>query len=123
MGLRAMRHSHRRERTRRGGDFPARGQGDEGVRRARRRRLTSSINVASSSWAEFVTHVPGLFCYRCPRPFTATHSMTRSARCSSDGGIVRPIAFAVLRLITSSNLLGCSIGKSEGFIPLRILST
>src|SRR5215510_12278750 len=35
------------------------------------------------------------------------HSMTWSARPSTDGGIVRPRAFAGLRLITSSNLVGC----------------
>src|SRR5207249_7484421 len=38
------------------------------------------------------------------------YSMISSARASTDGGIVRPRAFAVLRLITSSNLVGCSIG-------------
>ena len=46
-----------------------------------------------------------------------------SARCSSEGGIVSPIAFAVLRLITSSNLVGCSTGRSAGLAPFRILST
>ena len=34
--------------------------------------------------------------------------MTLSALASTFGGIVRPIWFAVLRLITSSNLVGCS---------------
>src|SRR6185503_20115171 len=51
------------------------------------------------------------------------HSMTWSARWSSDGGIVRPRAFAVLRLMTSSKLLGCSTGTSQGLAPFRILST
>jgi hypothetical protein len=51
------------------------------------------------------------------------HSITSSAVASSDGGMVRPRSFAVLRLITSSNLVGCSMGKSPGFAPLRILST
>jgi hypothetical protein len=46
-----------------------------------------------------------------------------SARTSTAGGIVRPRALAVLRLMTSSNLVGCSTGKSAGFAPLRILST
>ena len=36
------------------------------------------------------------------------HSMTWSARSRIDGGMVRPSALAVLRLITSSNLVGCS---------------
>src|SRR5215510_14078055 len=51
------------------------------------------------------------------------YCMTSSACNSSDCGIVRPIAFAVLRLIASSNFVGCSTGRSAGFAPLRILST
>jgi hypothetical protein len=50
------------------------------------------------------------------------HSITRSARSKSDGGIVRPSAVAVFRLITSSNFVGRSTGRSAGFAPLRILS-
>src|SRR5262245_20552894 len=51
------------------------------------------------------------------------HSIIRSARRKSDTGIVSPIAFAVLRLTTSSNFVGCSTGRSPAFAPLRILST
>src|SRR5215468_9545187 len=50
------------------------------------------------------------------------YSITSSARPSSDGGIVRPRALAVLRLMTSSNFVGCSTGRSPGLAPLRILS-
>jgi hypothetical protein len=32
-------------------------------------------------------------------------------------------AFAVFKLMTSSNFVGCSPGRSPGFVPLRILST
>ena len=39
------------------------------------------------------------------------------------GGIWKPSAFAVVRLMTKSNLVGCSTGKSAGFAPRRILST
>ena len=42
------------------------------------------------------------------------------ARASSVGGTVRPSALAVLRLITSSNVVGCVTGKSAGLLPLRI---
>jgi hypothetical protein len=45
------------------------------------------------------------------------YSMTSSARVSTVGGIVSPIAFAVLRLMTNSNVVGCSIGRSAGFAP------
>ena len=34
-----------------------------------------------------------------------------------------PSGFAVFRLITSSNLVGCSTGRSPGLAPFRILST
>ena len=51
------------------------------------------------------------------------HSITWSARSSSDGGIVRPRALAVLVLITNSNVLACSTGRSAGFAPFRILFT
>src|SRR5262245_4645692 len=49
------------------------------------------------------------------------HSITSSAIASSLSGISRRKAFAVLRLITSSNLVGYTTGKSAGFSPLRIL--
>ena len=49
------------------------------------------------------------------------YSITLSACRSSVCGILSPSALAVLRLITSSNLVGCSIGRSAGLAPLRIL--
>ena len=51
------------------------------------------------------------------------YSITSSALASSDGGTVRPSALAVFMLITNSNLVGCSTGRSKGRAPLRILST
>src|SRR5262249_13061121 len=48
------------------------------------------------------------------------HSITSSAMASSPGGKLRPNALAVLRLITSSNLVDCMTGRSAGFSPLRI---
>ena len=47
-------------------------------------------------------------------------SPRRRGRAAS-AGMSRPSALAVLRLITSSNLVGCMIGSSAGFAPLRIL--
>ena len=52
-----------------------------------------------------------------------SHSITSSARASRVGGTLRLSAFAVLRLITSSNLVGCWTGRSAGFSPLRMRST
>src|SRR5882724_3065295 len=40
--------------------------------------------------------------------------MTLSALASTFGGIVRPICFAAFRLMTNSNFVGCSTGKSLG---------
>ncbi len=51
------------------------------------------------------------------------YSITSSARASSVGGMFKPMVLAVVRLITSSNLVGCSIGRSAGFAPRKILST
>src|SRR5262249_5506510 len=51
----------------------------------------------------------------------ALHSITSSARASSVGGTSMPSARAVCRLITNSNLVGCTTGKSPGLAPLRIL--
>ncbi len=51
------------------------------------------------------------------------YSITSVARKTNEGGTVRPSALAVFMLMTSSNLVGCSTGRSEGLVPLRILST
>src|SRR5262249_28098076 len=51
------------------------------------------------------------------------HSITSSARCWSSSGTSSPRAFAVFRLMTSSNSTGNWTGRLLGFSPLRILST
>src|SRR5262249_41207811 len=56
-------------------------------------------------------------------PPSSYYLITLSARASTSGGIVTPICLAVLRLITNSNLIGRSTGRSAGFVPFRILST
>src|SRR3954451_7517707 len=71
---------------------------------------------------------------RCERPrrrraaeqrdeIAAFHSMTSSARESSDGGTVRPSALAVVRLIAVTYLVGACTGRSAAFSPLRMRST
>ena len=52
-----------------------------------------------------------------------TYSITSSAVASTNGGMVRPSVLAVLRLMTRSNFVGCSMGMSAGFAPFSILST
>jgi hypothetical protein len=54
---------------------------------------------------------------------TASYSISSSASASSVDGTVRPSAFAVVRLMMRSNLVGCSTGRSAGFAPRRTLST
>jgi hypothetical protein len=45
---------------------------------------------------------------------TSAYSITSSSRASTDGGTVRPSAFAIFRLIISLNLIGACIGRSPG---------
>src|ERR1700737_2484930 len=54
---------------------------------------------------------------------TKGYSINLSARRTKFAGISRPISFAVFRLTTSSNLLGCSIGISAGLVPRNILTS
>src|SRR5262249_52275789 len=53
----------------------------------------------------------------------APHSITSSVRASTGIGISRPSALAVLRLMTSSNLVANWISRSPGFSPLSMRST
>src|SRR6185369_11968694 len=54
---------------------------------------------------------------------SAYHSITSSARASSKGGMVMPSAFAAVKFITSSSLVGACTGSSPGRAPLRMRST
>src|SRR5258706_1554378 len=56
---------------------------------------------------------------KCQTRKSSLHSITTSARPSSVGGTARPSAFAVFKLITNSNLVGCSTGRSAGLAPFR----
>ena len=51
------------------------------------------------------------------------HSITSSARPSSDRGTVMPSALAVLRFRNISTLVACWTGKSWGCWPLRMRTT
>jgi hypothetical protein len=51
------------------------------------------------------------------------HSIISSARKRSEVGASRPKVFAVFRLKISSNLVGCSTGRSAGLAPLAMRST
>src|SRR5262249_54279736 len=75
-------------------------------------------------------HPLGLLCACGKRPshraaeqrdeLAPPHSITSSARASSVAGTSRPNIIAVCKLITNSNLVDCTTGRSAGFAPLRI---
>jgi hypothetical protein len=54
---------------------------------------------------------------------TGVHSTTSSALANNVPGIATPSTFAVFRLMTNSNRVGCSIGISSGLVPRIMLST
>src|SRR6266498_5261724 len=74
---------------------------------------TFLMRYDSSERCQFPTYAPQQTCH---------HSITSSVMASTPGGNVRPSALAVLRFSTSSNLVGLSIGNSDGFAPLKIFS-
>ena len=102
----------------------------EGVSRAHVKSSQSS-NAAVSGGGERMRASRPLDCEvrrRKPRgpvgsPFVGAHSITRSARNNTPGGIARPSDLAVRRFTISSNVVGCSTGRSAGLVPFRIFST
>src|SRR5262249_32034769 len=80
---------------------------------------TLPVRRSARDWRQKFFQGDGSFISFC---HYAPYLMTVSARIITTGGIVRPRDFAVLRLITSSNFVGCSTGMSAGFVPFRILS-
>ena len=58
-----------------------------------------------------------------PIAYCPLHFLTSFARASNSYGTVKPICFAAGRLMMNSNLIACSIGKSAGLAPFKILST
>jgi hypothetical protein len=92
-------------------------------RRARRIALTMRPAICRSPQGQRAGTKGGGAGGRRQLSWRTTHSITSSAMASRFGGMERPNFLAVLRLITSSSLVGCSTGRSAGFAPLRILST
>jgi len=77
-------------------------------------KRTSQITVVMSALCQKQT-----FC----AAEKSRYSITSSAIETNPGGTVSPSAFAVLKFMTKSNLVGCSTGKSPGFSPLRMRPT
>jgi hypothetical protein len=78
-----------------------------------------------------VTSAKRLLQQYLPKPDSCTaandvqgvYSITLSARTSSDSGTVMPSAFAVFMLTDNSIRVGCSTGRSAGFVPSSIFLT
>ena len=88
------------------------------------RHSTTTLAPSHLSTTSFHPSLVSLLNPKSPNPLPLTpHCITLSARASTFCGMVTPICFAVLRLITSSNSVGCCTGKSAGLAPFRILST
>ena len=85
------------------------------------RRLAQGQCGTRALLVSFRSEGPNVRRAQCPPG--QSYSITSSARASSCGGTVRPSAFAVFRLMVSSNLVGCITGKSAGFSPLRMRLT
>jgi transcriptional regulator with XRE-family HTH domain len=90
--------------------------------------LAAVLGVAPEAIDEFrpvllPTPLDALRTRRAPLCATHAHWMTSVAWASTWWGIVRPRAWAVLRLMTNSKRIGCSMGRSAGLAPLRIRST
>jgi len=95
-------------------------------------QICSEISKVCSSTADYVRFTPKSGHWdsaaQCPLypqkrthapQQTAAYSITSSARASSAGGTSSPNVLAVCRLMTSSNLVGSTTGRSAGFSPLR----
>jgi hypothetical protein len=79
---------------------------------------------AKSKGRDFSLHVFPCFDPLVTRHLTlvTSHLIILSALTSTFGGIVRPICFAVLRLIISSSFIARSTGMSAGLAPFDNLS-
>jgi len=96
-----------------------------GADRRRHDRLGSDSEVELADADFCFTSESGSPADGLGRPFSARsgnderYSISLSARSNNAGGIVTPVALAVFRLITSLNLVGCSIGISATFAPRK----
>ncbi len=76
-------------------------------------------NAGAGAQANAIT----LRAFTRPQIAQPAYSITSSAMARSVGGIVRPSAFAALALITSSNFVARTMGRSAGLAPLRMRPT
>jgi hypothetical protein len=89
--------------------------------------VSYQINRQLSGWylPPLVIRAFGAHCHEethAPQQ-TADYSTTSSAAAIIADGMIRPSAWAVFRLMTNSNFVGCSTGRSAGRAPFNSLST
>src|SRR5712691_6886320 len=70
-----------------------------------------------SCYVAFVPKPAVSSCSTCPVCGRQSYSITSSAVASRVGGTARPSILAVEALMTNSNLVDCTTGKSAGFAP------
>jgi hypothetical protein len=99
--------------------------------------LSSDDEVPPHLYTKVAPTARRIFDHQCKRTFATKsancglmqcskqllYSITSSARTRIAGEIVIPIALAVLRFRTNSNLVGCSTGRSPALAPFAIRST
>jgi hypothetical protein len=83
--------------------------------------LARSPNVCLSPDSGGIADIPQPLLGANSRP--TTHSITSSAAMRRFVGISRPSLRAVRKLITRSNFVGCTIGKSPAVSPFRMRPT
>ena len=83
-------------------------------------KWTKSADEILASVRRFCQKTQKTLC--AEKVFLPLHSITSLARNRSDCETAMPSACAVFRLMLRSSRVGCSIGKSEGFAPRKILS-
>ncbi len=90
------------------------------VGNTRRRRIVEKPNDRHRLLRACRKRPRGGAAKQCDELAAANHSITSSALARSVAGTSTPIARAVARLMTNSNLVARATGKSAGFSPLRI---
>jgi hypothetical protein len=79
--------------------------------------------VQHAAWSSQSPRPRARFSLALRFPVGSSHSTSLSASTRREFGIVRPSTFAVLRLMTRSNFVARSIGRSPGAAPFRIIPT
>src|SRR5262249_49411086 len=84
--------------------------------------LRMQVHDSEPKWCATPFLCGSLIRYSMP-VYLGASLITLSALAKTFGGIVRPSCFAVLKFTMNSNFVGCSTGRSAGFVPLSTLST